>query len=195
MKKIELIWREILENGQKDPVFEQKELASRLGLSTSTVFAALEPLRAIGAVTVGGRGFRLTNFSKVLFFWATHRNLAKDIVYKTRVDLPMVEIEGLVDNETIYGAYSAGRRLLGQAPADYDKVYLYASKTDNLIRRFPRAGGAANVFVLQADPGLPAFGKMTPVSQTFVDLWNLPDWFAQDFLEALKEKFYGGLLS
>ena len=184
-----------MEKEQKDPVFEQKDLALRLGLSTSTVFAALKPLRNIGAVTVGGRGFRLTNFSKVLFFWATHRNLAKDIIYETRVDLPVVEIEGLVDNETIYGAYGAARRLLGQTPADYDKVYLYASKADNLIRRFPRAGGTANVFVLQADPGLPAFGQMTPVSQTFVDLWNLPDWFAQDFLEALKEKFYGGLLS
>ena len=45
MKKIELIWREILDEGIINPIFEQKKLAKKFGLSTSTVFAAIKPLR------------------------------------------------------------------------------------------------------------------------------------------------------
>lgn len=194
MKKIEMIWREILEKGQKDSVFEQKELALKLGFSTSTVFAALKPLREIGAVEVSGRGFRLVNFAKVLMFWATHRQFSKDIIYQTRVDLPMLEIEGLVDNQCVYGGYSAGRILLGSAPSEYDKVYLYASNYSEIEKRFPKGQGVSNIFVLKKDSFMDDFGKMTPVSQTYVDLWNLTDWFAQDFLNALKEKFYAKLL-
>lgn len=194
MKKIELIWREILENGQKNPDFEQKELAVRLGFSTSTVFAAVSPLREIGAVEVSGRGFKLINFAKVLMFWATHRKLSSDIIYQTRVALAVVEIEGLVDNSSIFGGYSAARNHLGEAPAEYDKIYLYASEIQELELRFPKVKGEPNLFVLKADPMLKSFGNITPVSQTYVDLWNLKDWFAQDYLNALKEKFYAGLL-
>lgn len=182
-----MIWREMLERGIKDPIFEQKMLAKQFGFSTSTVFAAIKPLREIGAVTVTGRNFRITSFEKILLFWATHRNLANDTIYKTRVDLPVLEIEGLVDNQTIYGAYSAGRILLGGAPAEYDKVYVYADSKENLEKRFPTKSGQANFFVLKKDSFLS--GKTTSVSQTFVDLWNLPDWFAADFLSALKEKY------
>lgn len=194
MKKIELIWREILETGVKNPNFEQKRLALKLGFSTSTAFAALKPLREIGAVEVSGRGFKLVNFAKVLMFWATHRQLARDIIYQTRVDLSVMEIEGLVDNQSIFGAYSAGRILLGEAPTEYDKVYLYALSFLELEKRFPKIKGNPNLFVLKADPFLERFGNVAPVSQIFVDLWNLPDWFSADFLNALKEKFYAGLL-
>lgn len=55
MKKIEIIWREILETGVKNPLFEQKGLAEKFSFSTSTVFAAIVPLRQIGAVAVTGR--------------------------------------------------------------------------------------------------------------------------------------------
>lgn len=187
MKKIELIWREILETGIKNPIFEQKELAQEFGFSTSTVFMAIKPLREIGAVEVTGRNFKIINFEKILMFWATHRNLQKDIIYQTHVDLPIYEIEGLVDNNTIFGAYSAARHLLNDAPADYDKVYVYDG-----VPRFPKQKGIPNFFILKKDQFMQ--GKTTSVSQTFVDLWNLPDWFAKDYLEALKAKFYDGVL-
>ncbi|MCL5432398.1 MAG: hypothetical protein M1484_04935 [Patescibacteria group bacterium] len=193
MKKIELIWREILEEGIKNSVFEQKGLAGKFHLSTSTVFAAVAPLREIGAVAVTGRDFRLVNLEKVLTFWATHRHLNKDIIYQTRVNMPALEIEGLVDNQTVFAAYSATRRLLGSAPTDYDKVYVYAADAQNLRSRFAPAGGPANFFVLKSDPFLEKYGKTTCPSQTFVDLWNLTDWYAKDFLDGLKEKFYGFL--
>ncbi len=187
MKKIELIWREILEEGTKSPVFEQKNLAKKFGFSTSTVFAAVSPLRAIGAVSVTGRNFKITNFEKILLFWATHRNFPKDIIFQTHVDLPVFEIEGLVDNNTVFGGYSAARNLLGEAVADYDKVYVYGGTP-----RFPKNDGIPNFFILKKDEFMK--GKTTSVAQTFVDLWNLPDWFAKDYLDALKIKFYEKLL-
>ncbi len=190
MKKIEIIWREILETGVKNPIFEQKQLAKKFHFSTSTVFAAIKPLRDIGAVAVTGRNFKISNFEKILFFWATHRNLNKDIIYQTRVELPVLEIEGLVDNQTIFGSYSAARMHLGSAPADYDKVYVYSNF---LEERFPKKTGIPNLFVLKPDLFLKE--KITSVPQTFVDLWNLSDWYAADFLKALKEKFYAHLLS
>lgn len=182
-----MIWREILDTGLKDPIFEQKKLAQKFGFSTSTVFAAIKPLRVIGAVEVTGRNFKIINFEKILMFWATHRNLQKDIIYQTRVDLPVMEIEGLVDNETVYGAYSAARYLLNDIPSDYDKVYVYGGTS-----RFPKKFGVPNFFLLKKDKFMK--GNITSVSQTFVDLWNLPDWFAKDYLDALKAKFYAGIL-
>ncbi|MBI3559447.1 hypothetical protein HY085_03555, partial [Candidatus Gottesmanbacteria bacterium] len=94
MKKIELIWREILEKSSQNNIFEQVQLAKKFGFSTSTVHAAVTPLRAIGAVAVTGRNFRVINFEKILMFWATRRNLAKDIIYQTRVNFPVLEVEG-----------------------------------------------------------------------------------------------------
>ena len=194
MKKIELIWREILEKSLTVNTFEQMKLAQKFHFSTSTVHAAIRPLRLIGAVSVSGRNFRVTDWEKILMFWATHRNLAKDILFQTHIDLPVMEVEGLIDNNTIYGAYSAARHLLGSAPSEYEKVYVYAASPAVLIKRFPENKRQANFFVLKADRFLKNYGQTTPVSQTFVDLWNLPDWYAADFSRALKEKFYAKLL-
>lgn len=183
MKKIELIWRELLDSGINNPVFEQKQLAQKFGFSTSTVFAAIKPLRGIGAVEVTGRNFKIINFEKILMFWATHRNLQKDIIFQTHVDLPVFEIEGLVDNKTVFGAYTAARNLLDEAVSDYDKVYVYGG-----VSRFPKVKGVPNFFILKKDKFMK--GKTTSVAQTFVDLWNLSDWFAYDYMKALKAKFY-----
>lgn len=194
MRKNEIIWREILEKAKKSPVFEQKKLAQKYGFSTSTVFAALAPLRRLGAITVTGRNFRVVNLEKILLFWATHRNLEKDIIYQTYVDLPPSEIEGLVDNQTIFACYSAAKMLLGVSPSDYDKIYVYHPQFQKLTQRFPKNNHQQpNLFIIKSDPSISKYGKTTPVSQTFVDLWNLPDWYADEFLKALKEKYYGFL--
>jgi len=44
--------------------------------------------------------------------------------------------------------------------------------------------------VLAGDESLRKFGAVTPDIQTFVDLWNLSDWYAKDFLKALKDKIF-----
>lgn len=194
MKKIEIIWRHIIENAKIQSTFTQKDISQTYHLSTSTVHAAIDPLRSIGAIEVTGRNFRPTNLEKILTFWATHRQLQRDLVYETYFPEPVLETEGLIDNRTIYGAYSAARLLLGQSPSDYDKVYLYSSLPTTISERFPKnTSQNPNFFVLKSDPYLEKFGPVTPPSQTYVDLWNLKDWYATDFLKAIKEKFYGFL--
>ena len=153
----------------------------------------MDPLRKIGGVKVTGRNFRVINPEKILLFWATHRNFDKEIFYQTYTPFPVMELEGLVDNETIFGAFSAARILLKSAPADYDKVYLYHPDPLSLKKRFPENHHTPNLFVLKRDLFLHKYGKTTPPSQTFAALWNLPDWYADDFTKALTEKFYGFL--
>jgi hypothetical protein len=200
MKKIEIIWREmlfqILEKGNNH--FVQKDLAAKFSFSTSTIFQALKSLRQMGAVRVSGRDFILRDPDKLLYHWASIRNLSKDIIYQTKVNLPILELESQMPPEIIYGAFSAYRITFKDAPADYSQVWVYTkpeSETlEEIKKRFTGQKGEPNLFVLQADPFLKDYGQITSMAQTFVDLWNLDLWYAKEFTNSLKEKI-DGLLS
>lgn len=191
MTKKEVIWREILFQAieNKKTEFTQKELAQKYGFSLSTVFNALSVPRSINAIE-GKRGFRVRDVEKFLYLWATLRKLKKDIIYQTNVKKGVLGIEGEMPPFVIFGAYSAFLKKYKQAPADYDKVYVYSKKNEliEIKNRFPSQEGYFNLIVLEADPWLEKFGKLTPDCQTFVDLWNLPEWYAKDFLNALENK-------
>ena len=192
MIKKEIIWREILfqaiENKKTD--FTQKELSQKYGFSLSTVFNALKIPSQTSAIVKSGRGFRVSDVEKFLYLWATFRKLKKDIIYQTNVSKNVREIEGEMPPNIIFGAFSAFVKKYEEAPADYDKVYIYLKKGDleELKRRFPPKKGYLNLIVLEADPWLEKFGKITPRCQTFVDLWNLAEWYAKDFLNSLKDR-------
>lgn len=192
MLKKEIIWREVLSQAieKKKKQFTQKELAAKFGFSVSTVFHALKIPREVGAVEVNGRFFMLTNTEKMLNIWGTHRHLDKEIVYKTHVDLPPLKIESEMPNSVIYTAYSAYRLKFQESPADYDKVYIYANDLAEIQKRFPLKKGNDNLFVLNADKFLSVYGPIAPLAQIYVDLWNLKEWYAHDFLEALKTRIF-----
>jgi DNA-binding transcriptional MocR family regulator len=193
MTKKEIIWREILFQAIENKKFEftQKELAQKYRFSLSTVFNALKVPREAGAVE-GKRGFRVLDIEKFLYLWATFRKIKKEIIYQTAVKKGVFEIEGEMPPSVIFGAYSAFLKKYKSAPADYDKVYVYIDekKIDEIKKRFPPQKGYINLIVLKADPWLKNFGPITPDCQTFVDLWNLTEWYAKDFLNALKEKIF-----
>jgi len=44
-----------------------------------------------------------------------------------------------------------------------------------------------NLFILKKDKALDKYPSI-PLSQIFVDLWNLKEWYAKDFLNALENK-------
>lgn len=189
MTKKETIWRHILQEGleHKRLIFTQKGLAKLFCVSTSTVHSALKAPRKLGAVEVTGRFFRLRDSEKLLLLWATQRNLERDILYATHVDATAPRMEGLMPQEVIFGAFSAYRLKYQEAPADYDLVYVYSDKVQEIQKRFPKQKGRLNLFVLKKDPHF--YGAFTPDVQTFVDLWNIPVWYAKAFLDALKLKF------
>lgn len=190
MSKKETIWRHILCETLQDrgKLFTQKEIALRFRFSLSTVFNALSIPRKSGAIEVTGRFFRVRDMEKLLLIWATARNIQKDMIYKTHVDLPPRAIERDMPPKTIFGFFSAYRLKYQDPPADYDTVYVYSERTEDIMKRFPPKKGFANFLVLKPDSFLSGFGTITPDPQTFVDLWNVSSWFAKDFLDALKRK-------
>ena len=192
LKKKEIIWREILWQSIEKKIRQltQKELAEKFGFSLSTVFNALKIPRASGAIEVKGKFFIVRDREKFLNIWATFRNLNKDIIYQTRVEKFVTEIEGLMPSSAIFTACSAFRLKFNETPADYDKVYIYGADLEDIKKRFPQQKGNANLIVLKPDAKLKIYGTIAPLPQMYVDLWNLSEWYAKDFLNALKEKIF-----
>lgn len=190
MLKKEIIWREILYQAieKKQYKFTQKELAKKFGFSLSTIFNSLKIPRASGAIKVSGRFFEVVDKQKFLSIWGTHHNLNKNIIYQTRVDLSVQKIEGELPGNIVPTAYTAYCLKFKDAPADYDKVYIYAQDLDQIKKRFPIKKGTANLIILKLDKFLKNYGQLPPLAQIYVDLWNLSDWFARDFLNALLNK-------
>ncbi len=194
MKKAELVYREILRSflEEKKAEFTQLGLAKALEISLSTVNNALQPLRKMGAVKVKRRSFEVVNAKKLLYYWASVRNLDRDVVYKTRAETKstVAEIEKGMPPQVVFAAYAAYKFRFKDAPADYSEVYVYCSDADlkEIVKRFPQNKNPnPNVFVLKREFA----DKEMPLAQMFVDLWNLKEWYAKDFLKALEGKLHG----
>ena len=194
MRKIECIWREILYQAieEKNPAFSITHLSKKFLLSTSVVSYALYPLRKLGIVEIGKNHSNLLDVERLLYFWATKRNLASDIIYQTNSSLSVTEREAFMPSTVFPTAYSFCRLFMEDAPADYDTVYFYAQDTNEIVKRFPEnTRQFSNIFILKADSFLMHYVK-TPLAQVFVDLWNLPEWYAKeyshDLFNIIKEK-------
>lgn len=190
MKKVEFVYRELLFQvlERKERSFTQKGLGEKLNVSLGNVNHALKPLKRMNAVKVNPRNFSVVSPKKILFYWASARNLEKDIVYKTRAEMPVSEIEKRMPADVVFGAYSAYKFRFKDAPADYSEVYVYASDLDEIEKRFPPKKNNHNLFVLEKDTLMERYGKTGSIAQVFADLWNLPEWYAADFLKALEAR-------
>lgn len=196
MKKIETIWHHILYEAltHKTFKFTQQELALRFSYSLSTVHHALVVPTRIGAIRKESKFFVLEHFMKLLLYWASVRNLKRSIIYQAYSPLSVNEREGQMPGAAIYACYSAARQILGEPPADYEAVYIYdtAGAIAEIERRFPRGKAQRpNLFVLAGGPALRRYGAVTTIPQTYVDIWNLSDWYSADFTRTLEEKIHG----
>lgn len=193
MKKIETIWHQLLFDALEKREFKhtQAEIAAKTGFSLSTVNLAIEKPAAIGALRKESKFFVIEDVLKFLYFWGTWRNFWRDVIYSTRIEESVLEIEGLVPAKSVFACYSAARRMFIAPPADYDKVFIYMLPKDVELakERFPFVKSFnPNFFVLTATNEIFSFGKTTTLPQTFVDLWNQRDWFAKDYINVLEEK-------
>ena len=187
MFKIEYVWRELLDRviEKRNPDFTITELARKFFLSTSVVNHALIPLRDLNIVTFNKTSSKVVDWERLLFFWATRRNLKKDIIYSTFSPLPVYDREGLMPSEVISTGFTSFRYLLNKTPADYDHIYFYSNKIEKITKRFPNNKRPSNIFILRPDPYL-LKSKKLGLAQLFVDFWNLPEWYAREFqLETL----------
>ena len=185
MLKIEYIWRELLNRiiEKRIPEFTIIELAKKYSLSTSVVNHALIPLRELNIIKINKVSSKVIDWERLLFFWATRRNFKKDIIYSTFSPLAVYDREGLMPSDVIPTAFTAFRYLVNKIPSDYDHVYFYSNKTEEIIKRFPKNQRPSNIFILKPDEYLLKHKKVG-LAQLFVDLWNLPEWYAKVFQEA-----------
>ncbi len=187
ISRTEIVWRHLLvaalDRGDRRSSLTQ--LRAELDMPVSTIHKALERPRAIGAVRGSASGLRVLDPKRLQLMWAGLRDLRRDIVYATRVPMEVSEIEARLPGSAIPTAYTAfvrheGRNLV----ADYEQVVVYADWNE-VRRRFPLRRSQANLLVLEPDPLLSRYGRIAPRCQVYADLFNLPTWQAQRFLEAL----------
>ena len=84
-----------------------------------------------------------------------------------------------------FGAVVA--RIGGNTVADYETVLIYG---DPRLRRYrpgddSESGRTSEIIVLEPDPLLCNYGRVAPVTQAWVDLFNLPGWQAARFVNHL----------
>ena len=177
--------------------FTQLGLSKELGMSISTVNSAVRDLAKVNAVRIGMRSFSVSAIDRVLLYWASHRNLDKDLIYSTRVDARVKEIEAEMPEGIAFTAFTAYMLYYRDAPADYSEVYLYATEgaVKEIKTRFRDNRGIPNLFVLKADPDLERriignrirHSSVCP-AQAFVDLWNIKSWYAKEYSDAILKR-------
>lgn len=192
MKKIERVYREILfkafEEGKRE--LTQKSLSESCRISIGNVHYSLEPLENMNTIEKKAKKFLILDPKKILIYWASIRNPTKDVLYKTHSDKSLRTIENEMP-PCLFTAYSGYKFRWGEPPADYSEVYVYAD-AEEIQDRFPPQEGRNNVFALKWDEHLRKFEE-TPLAQIYVDLWNLPTWYAQEFIKSLDGRINGVL--
>ncbi len=196
MKLKERIYREILIGVlNKKKSFTQLELSKICEISLGLVNKVIKELKEIGAVDVGLRQFRVIDPSKILFNWATKRNLKKYISVSYSISLPITELEK--EMPFILTAYSGWRLLSKSVPFDYSEVYCYVPAKDNRLldlwlkdKKISR--GKENIFVIYTDDNhliKNSPKKIAPLPQIFVDIYSLSGLASKYFISDILEKY------
>jgi hypothetical protein len=190
LSKTEVVWRHLLaatEDGvRRHPSISA--LAADLGLGVSTVHKALAGPVDVGAVIVrSSGGVRVIDPFKIAVLWAGKRRFDADVVdlYDSAVAASEIEQRIGVAGVVLGGHGAVVARLGRNRIADYDTVIAYA-EPERVRRRVPvHDEGITRVFVLEPDPWLARYGRVTPLHQAWVDLFTRPGWQAARFVEAL----------
>ncbi|MBS3068095.1 HTH domain-containing protein [Candidatus Micrarchaeota archaeon] len=194
MKKNEWVYRELLYQfiEKKNNHFTQLALAKKISISISTVNNALKPLARMGAVDIRKMNFHISDIKKLLFYWASNRNIKDDIIYQTHVEMSPVKIEKDLWKKVKFTAYSGYRFKFRDAAADYSEVYAYAdNKTlPKIKKRFPENRGQSNLHIIRADGVMNNYPDRDNVTigELFVDLWSLGGWYAKAFSNDMERK-------
>jgi hypothetical protein len=145
--------------------------------------------RRAGAVRVGGRGFEIVDWPKLLTIWAVFRHLPRDTIWTARMAGTASDVEGEMVPEAAFTGPSAWKFARNLAMADYCHVLVYLPSDrlpDLKARMEPLTSkrGPTRLTVLRPDARLLV---PVPPEQVYVDLWQLPDWWAAEFLRDMWE--------
>jgi hypothetical protein len=196
LTRTEQVWRHLLAG-----VYEHDQrqwpsitmLAHDLDLPISTTHRALLRPGEIGAVDVSrAGGVVVRDPGKLLILWAAARQFHRDIAVRFHVPAPAGEVEAAATSPTTvlggFGAVVAHKH--GNRIADYTTVIFYGDPELTLDQcdqpRWP--WGATEVLVVNPDPLLARYGRVTPLAQAWVDLFNLGGWQADRFVHHLADE-------
>ncbi|MBS3090991.1 winged helix-turn-helix domain-containing protein [Candidatus Pacearchaeota archaeon] len=193
MKQTELVYREILHRAieRKEFSLTQSEISKKLGISLSIINLAVKKLESIGAIRIMQRSFRIIDVKKAIYYWASARNFEKDIIFRARIEIPVREIEKNMPN-IIFTGYSAYKLLFNDVPADYSEIYVYADEQElevikKRFKEFEEESKNSNLIVLKKDKLMESYARIT-IAQIFVDLWNMKEWYAKEFINSFEKK-------
>jgi hypothetical protein len=193
LSKTEQVWRHLvtgaIEQGRRRWP-SVTALAGELEMGVSTVHRALSHPVEIGAVDVlPGGGVRVVDPGRVLVLWAGQRRLRRDIIDRVQVpgSAPVVE-RSIRNRAAVLGGFGAVvAHIGGNTIADYETVLVYGEP--RLTRRRPVTdpdpSRVTEIVVLEPDPLLARYGRVAPLTQAWVDLFNLPGWQAARFVHHL----------
>lgn len=206
MRKNELVYRHILDSvlEKRQIKFQQKKLAEAFGISVSTVHQALQPLKRLNALKIGGRFFTILSTEKILYYWACHRNMEKELLKKYYIPKPVAYRSAVCGPEVIFGGYERLNDLFKTPPADFDIAIWYIKANEENMTELeqrlqeleadpePR-NNFFNTLIYQQDDFLKFYGGRIPYCQAFVDVFNRPDWYSKDYIKEF-ENYYEAIL-
>ena len=198
MLKQEAVIRKILcQFLYNNDIIDQQQISQSLNVSIGLVNKVISRLQGMGAVSKTGRRYSVTSFRKILMFWASLRNLQRDVLFSTRVLGSVRDIERDLPDGSILTAYTAFNYRFNEAPADYSEIWVYVQ--DKMIfefkNRFPFNTLPSNLFILKGDKLLEENSKryssglnIVSIPQLYVDLWNIPSWYSKEYVTLLEKK-------
>ena len=194
LTKTEIVWRHLLVASLERSVARHGSvtaLARELGLAISTVHKALQRPAGIDVVQIRpSGGIRVLDPRRLLMLWAGRRNIAGDRLFEGRSQLPAVDVERLLPSDRFilggFGsvvAHEGGNRI-----SDYDRVVCSGSPDDLPPGITEGTQGGTMVTVLEPDPLLPRYGRVTPLAQAYGVPFNTPGWPAERFVSFLNRR-------
>lgn len=193
LSKTQQVWRhlttEAIEGGRRRWP-SVTALAGELDMGISTVHRALSHPAEIGAVVVRpAGGLRLIDPGRLLMVWAGQRSLGHDVVERFQVQGSAPAVERCIANRAaVLGGFGAVvARTGGNTVADYETMLVYGTPRLRPPRPTadPDPGRTTELIVLEPDPLLERYGRVTPLTQAWVDLFSLPGWQAARFVYRL----------
>lgn len=190
MPTVEVVWRHLLDGARhgRRRWPSVMTVAADLGSPISTVHRSLSHPVEIGAVSITALGgLQVLDPARLLVLLAAHRHVQRDIVRRFRVELPAPEVEALVGSPTVvlggFGAVVAHRRGINRI-ADYTTVLFYGEPDLPDMQPASEHEGT-EVLIAEPDSLLSRYGRVTPFSQAYADLFSLPGWQSARFVEEL----------
>ena len=177
MKKWERTLRQILyQYFEEDQRFmSQTKIAKKCEVSIGSVNFIVKKLNRLGAIEIKPQGFRVSDASRILLYWANNRDIYQDISGEILTSISVEDIEKHLPLRCAMTCFSAFKFKFRKTFHLYKQIHVYAD-FERIKKMFEAAGAGPNrLIILRPDPHLLKLSqnKTVPFAQMYVDLWQV----------------------